>query len=154
MSQSSKKLKRPDKPPITILALKRPERPTPNENPVKDEVISLPNTEETVSDDAASPHPLAEKPSIEVANITEQKPKKIITIDSVPKSTPPQNDDPLIGTEIEVTAPWGEKTQVTVIDTCVAPSGDKWLTFAPISECPPGWIWEGGVKRISLLPPS
>jgi hypothetical protein len=147
MSQNSKKLKRPEKPPITILALKRPERPATIDNPVKDEVVSLPNNEKLVPDDATSPAPLAEKP-------IEQKPKKIIVIDFVPKSTPPQNDDPLIGTEIEVAAPWGGKALVTVIDTCVAPSGDKWLTFAPISECPPGWQWEGGVKRISLLPPS
>lgn len=154
MSQNSKNLKRSDKPAITILALKRPERPTPNENPVKDEVVSLLNTEETVSDDAALPLPLSEKPSIEVANVTEQKPKKIITIDSVPKSTPPKNDDPLIGTEIEVRAPWGGKALVTVVDICVAPSGDRWVSFMPISECPQNWTWEGGVKRISLLPPS
>jgi hypothetical protein len=154
MSQNSKNFKRPDKPPITILALKRPERPATIENPVEDEVISLPNTEVTVSVDAALPLLPAEKPSIEVADTTEQKPKKIINIDSVPKSTPPQNDDPLIGTEIEVTAPWGGKTLVTVVDSCVAPSGDKWLTFAPISECPPGWTWEGGVKLISQLPPT
>jgi hypothetical protein len=154
MPQFNKKPKAPDKPAITVLALKRPERPATIENPVKDEVISLPTTEETVSDDAASPHPRAEKPSIEVANITEPKPKKIITIDLVSKSPSPQNDDPLIGTEIEVTAPWGDKTLVTVIDTYVAPSGNKWLTFAPISECPPGWTWEGGVKLISQLPPT
>src|SRR5919199_446959 len=120
-----------DKPGIMLLALKRPDRPTViAEKPVKDEVISLPTEEEVVSDDAASSLPLSSKPSIEVANNTElelpsdeEKPKKIISINSVPKSSTEPDDEPLIGTKIEVTPPWGGKTLAKIVDSYIAPSG-------------------------------
>lgn len=164
MPKASKKKaiqpKTTDKQTPTVLALKRPEPPaTIADNPVKDEAISLPTTEEVVSDDAASPLPLPEKPSIEAAISTEperspdeEKPKKIIDSDSGTKSKTEQNDDPLIGTQIEVTPPWGGKTLVKIVGSYVAPSGDKWVNFIPISECPARWEWKGGVKRMSLLP--
>ena len=154
MSKINKKPVTVDKPGLTLLALQRSERPAAiAEKPVKDEVISLPNTEEPVSDDAALPLPLSEKPSIEVANHTEseQKPKKVISIDLVPKSRTEQNDDPLIGTQILVTAPWGAKTQVTIVSACISPSGEKWVSFLPIEECPTGWQWEGGVKLLKSI---
>ncbi len=154
MSKTNKKPVTVDKPGLTLLALQRPDRPVAIvEKSVKDEVISLPNTEEPVSDDAALPLPLSEKPSIEVANHTEseQKPKKVISIDLVPKSRTEQNDDPLIGTQILVTAPWGAKTQVTIVSACISPSGEKWVSFLPIKECPTGWQWEGGVKLLKSI---
>jgi hypothetical protein len=154
MSKTNKKPVTVDKPGLTLLALQRPDRPVAIvEKSVKDEVISLPNTEEPVSDDAALPLPPSEKPSIEVANHTESehKPKKVISIDLVPKSRTEQNDDPLIGTQILVTAPWGAKTQVTIVSACISPSGEKWVSFLPIKECPTGWQWEGGVKLLKSI---
>jgi hypothetical protein len=157
MSKTNKKPVTVDKPGLTLLALQRPERPAAiAEKPVKDEVISLPATEEPVSDDAASPLPLWSKPSSEVANNTEpeespaeQKSKKIISIE--PKSNTEPNDDPLIGTQIEVTPPWGGKTLVKIVDSYIAPSGDKWVSFMPLEESPSGWTWEGGMKKLSTL---
>ncbi|HEY9301440.1 MAG TPA: hypothetical protein VIQ31_34760 [Phormidium sp.] len=159
MSKTNKKPVTVDKPGLTILALQRPDRPAVVDKPVKDEVISLPTTEEPVLNDAALPLPLSKKSSIEVTNTTEserspdeEKPKKIINIDLVSKLKTEPNDDPLIGTHIQVTAPWGEKTLAEIVGSYIAPSGDKWVSFIPISECPAGWEWEGGVKRMSLLP--
>jgi hypothetical protein len=159
MSKPQKKPITADKPGIMHQALKRPDRPAAiAEKLVKDEVISLPTEEEPLSDDAAFPQPLSSKPSIPVANNTEpeqslaeQKPKKIISIDSVPKSNTEPNDDPLISTQIEVTPPWGGKTVVNIVDSYIAPSGDKWVSFMPIEEIPSGWTWEGGVKKLSTL---
>jgi hypothetical protein len=134
MSKTNKKPVTVDKPGLTLLALQRPERLAAIvEKPVKDEVIFLPTTEEPVSDDAASSLPVSSKPSSEVANNTEP------------------NDDPLIGTQIEVTPPWGGKTLVNIVDSYMAPSGVKWVSFIPIEECPSGWTWEGGVKKLSTL---
>ncbi len=136
-----------DKPGIMLLALKRPDRPTViAEKPVKDEVISLPTEEELVSDDATFPLPLPEKPSIPVKNHTEsEQPTDNIDFGAEP------NTDPLAGTQILVIAPWGGKTLVKIVGSYVKPGGDKWVSFRPISKCPPGWNWEGGVKLLKSI---
>ncbi len=135
-------IKPADKPGIALLALKRPDRPTAiAEEPVKDEVISLPATEDTVITKPAH--------DIKTQNSNGSSP----VVDSVPKSNDSEtksNADPLIGTFIEVLAPWGKKVLVKIVDTYVVQSGDKWVRFNAIDVIPDGWMWQGGVKLISV----
>lgn len=129
--------------PTTILALKRPSPPPTIEKPMKDEVISLPATEEPVSDHAASCLPLSQKPSIEVTKNTDvSSPVELVTesIDSDP--------DPLIGSQIEVIAPWGAKVFAEISGVYCTPGGEKWVWFNALDEIPDGWSWRGGVKKI------
>ncbi|HEY9295652.1 MAG TPA: hypothetical protein VIQ31_04625 [Phormidium sp.] len=148
-SASSKKSKPEVKAePITILALKRPARPPAVEKPV-------------VNDDIAAAVDVADHESVvsaesvtEVSVITKQpedeKSNSLNDNLSNVALAPQSNDDPLIGTFIEVSAPWGEKVSVAIIDTYVAPSGSKWVRFNVVDEIPEGWMWEGGVKLISV----
>lgn len=133
----------------TILALKRPSPPHVIEKSVEDVVISQSvSTETLVSDDASPPLPLSEKPIIEVAKNTLESTDITPPVESVTESI--QSDpDPLIGTQIEVTAPWGGKVRVEVAGVYFDPSGDKWVNFQPLVEAPSGWTWFGGVKRLN-----
>ncbi len=104
-----------------ILALRRPARQPIVDNPAVAEVIS----------------PSGQAPAPETAIIPEL-------------STENSNPDPLVDTFIEVIAPWGFKVKVKITGVCLAPGGDKWVSFNAVDAIPAGWSWLGGVKRLSF----
>lgn len=145
-SASSKKSKFEVKAePITILALKRPARPSVvNDDAAAGDVAdqeSVNSPESVTEASVITKQPKYEKPNSLNDNLS--------NVDLVTKS----NDDPLIGTLIEVSAPWGGKVSVEIVDTYFAPSGSKWVRFNAVDEIPvpEGWMWEGGVKLINSI---
>lgn len=105
-----------------ILALQRPVQQPVADNPVVHEVLSKPDQPSL-------------KPN-EIADFEET--------DLIAESKP----DPLVGTFVEVVAPWGDKVMVEITGVCLATDGAKWVSFNAIDEIPDGWSWRGGVKRI------
>lgn len=149
-SKQTKAEAKPSQKHTTILALKRPSPPPVVEKSVEEEVISpADSTDTSVSDDAVSLPPLPKKPSLVVAESTTESTDITHPVELVESKQP--DPDPLIGTKIEVTAPWGAKVMVEVCGTYLAPGGDKWVAFNALEEIPAGWKWQGGVKRLEVL---
>lgn len=158
---SSEKSK-PDQPstkqPLRILALQRPSPPPVVDKPVDDEVIS-PAGDKLVQEKVESLESATNKAVITKTAVTVEPNKHIdnlSTIDCGTKSIDTgtkSNNDPLIGTFIVVTAPWGQKLSVEVVDTYISSSGQKWACFNAVADIPDGWNWNGGVKKISSTIP-
>lgn len=146
LKQSKFEQKSPQKS-VAILALQRPSPPPVVEKTVLEEVSSpVVIAQEPVIVDSVSDPPLTEKSSNSIDSLS--------AVDSVPESNdlvPKSNDALLIGTFIEVLAPWGGKVLVEIVDTYFAPSGSKWVSFNAVDEIPEGWMWEGGVKLINSI---
>lgn len=149
--QKSKPEIKPSETPLRILALKRPSPPPVIEKPVDDQVISPAGDkagDKPVQESVVSSEPVTQNTVITTPLVNVDLSKHIdnhLAVDSGTKL----NNDPLIGTFIVVTAPWGQKVSVEIVDTYIAPSGAKWVCFNGLDEIPEGWTWLGGVKLIS-----
>jgi hypothetical protein len=41
--------------------------------------------------------------------------------------------------------------RLLIVGSFISLSGDRWVSFLQIEECPIGWNWEGGVKLLKSI---
>jgi hypothetical protein len=139
----------------TILALKRPDKPT---EPI------------AVTNDASITSSLSEKPSIAASDLTETVKEsneqqdfdvinetinetidyksELIQLESIVNAN---NDTFIAGDKILVTSPWGKRVTAIITFLYLSSADTRWAKYKPIEPIKEGWSWNHGVIRAELL---